>query len=570
MPSDALSGIQNALSGNSSNSNKYGAAISSIFDKRTNELPNIIYAFRNGRTESVGNEDPTYFGFYIDIHSTNSEAKDIENPFTGLRANPLFYFPEEGSLNVETGSMAIRNDGKNFTKLESDPSEASAIQYLNHFGNETLDDDYEEKWSNSVPLKNRANSTIDGIKPDVTDINRGYYLAEFKNLLNLILTQSPWTFKEIDGLNSLWDASYKHSVAESVITIKCEESVDLRITKLAHYYKMLSWDSFNNRKILPHNLEQFSMDLYLMDLRFLKSGVDTSGINIGLGFGPNAFYDDTFSAQINFGGIGFRCVGCTFDFSGFLDSYSSGVKSSVSDSSFQPQFKIKIKRVLPATHFGDQSFGFASLGEPNSFVTTSITSALNGALNLGPFTGGVTRVLTAAKNKLANILGTPQRLLNDALQGVQQNFESGVNNFLGENGLKINPYGPSISVEDVVNGRRVTPLNSDVFEGTDIRTALPINVDMFTGIDNRKAPKITRDEFTGADNRKAPPIKNDIFPGKSSQYASPIKTDVFVNNTTKSTGSIKFDVFPGDSTVSSIVNQRKQGGKITSQNPYKS
>ena len=83
MPSDALSGIQNSLSGNSSNSNKYGAAISSIFDKRTNELPNIIYAFRNGRTESVGNEDPTYFGFYIDIHSTNSEAKDIENPFTG-------------------------------------------------------------------------------------------------------------------------------------------------------------------------------------------------------------------------------------------------------------------------------------------------------------------------------------------------------------------------------------------------------------------------------------------------------------------------------------------------------
>ena len=48
--------------------------------------------------------------------------------------------------------------------------------------------------------------------------------------------------------------------------------------------------------------------------------------------------------------------------------------------------------------------------------------------------------------------------------------------------------------------------------------------------------------------------------------------DTQVNTSVKKfgTGSIKFDVFPGDSTVSSIVSQRKQGGKITSQNPYKS
>jgi hypothetical protein len=571
MPTDALSGNSNLTSGYRSKSNDYGASIASIFDKRTEDLPNIIYAFRNGRTESVGNEDPTYFGFYLDIHSTESESKGVLNPFTGLRGSPLFYFPEnDGSLNFETGLMATKNDGKNFKTLTSDPNEASAIQFLNHFGNETLADEYEEIWSNSVPLKNRANSTIDGLKPDSGEINRGYYLAEFRNILNSILAKTPWTFKEIDGLNSLWENSYKSKVTEAVLTIKCDETVDLRVTKLAHYYKMLSWDSYNNRKVLPHNLEQFSMDVYLMDLRFLKSGAaDTSGINIGLGFGSNALYDSTFSAQINFGGIGFRCMGCTFDFSGFLDNYTSGVKTTIADSSFQPSFKIKVKRVLPATYFGDQSFGYAALGEPNSFVTTSLTSALNGALDLGPFTGGVTRVLTAAKNKLSNILGTPQRLLNDALRGVQQGFENGVNNFLGENGLKISPYGPSISVEDLVNGRRAPKLTSDVFTGTDINTHAPIQNDMFPGVDTRVGRPIRRDEFTGADSRVAKPINTDMFPGKSSPKTSSIKTDVFSNIKPAQPSSIKFDVFSGDVPVSALVNQRRQGGKITSQNPYK-
>jgi hypothetical protein len=572
MPSDALSGNSNLTSGYRSKSNDYGISVSSVLDKRPDELPNIMYAFRNGRTESVGNEDPTYFGFYIDIHSTESEAKGIENPFTGLRANPLFYFPDtEGNLNVDTGFMSTKNDGKqNFKSLASNPSEASAIQFLNHFGNETLEDEYEEIWSNSVPLKNRANSTLDGIKPDSSELNRGYYLAEFRNILNLILAKTPWVFKEIDGINSLWENSYKHNTTEATLTIKCEETVDLRITKLAHYYKMLSWDSFNNRRVLPHNLSQFSMDIYLMDLRFLKSSVDMGGINIGLGFGSNAMYDNSFSAQINFGGIGFRCMGCTFDFSGLLDSYSSGVKSNITDSSYQPSFKIKVKRVLPASYFGDQSFGYATLGEPNSFVTTALSSALNGALNLGPFTGGVTRVLTAAKNKLANILGTPQRLLNDALQGVQQNFEAGVNNFLGDNGLKISPYGSAVSVEDLVNGRRTSPLTGDIFPGSDSRTAPRITQDIFPGVDNRKANPIRRDEFTGVDNRTTDPIKTDMFPGKTVQQKSPIKMDVFTGSTKTEKGSIKFDVFPGDGSVSALVNQRKQGGKISSQNPYKS
>lgn len=555
MASDALSGIFNTPSGNRSNNNRYGANIASVFDKRTNELPNIIYAFRNGRTESVGNDDPTYFGFFIDIHSADSEAKEIQNPFTGLRANPLFYFPKtEGALNVETGLMTSLNDGKNFTKLIGDPSEASAIQYLNHFGNESLEDEYEETASGAVPLKNRANDTLDGIRPDNTDINRGYYLTEFKNILNLILIQSPWVFKEIDGLNSLWENSYRAKAEEMAVTIKCEESVDLRITKLAHYYKMLSWDSFNNRRVLPHNLEQFSMDIYMMDLRFLKSGTADGGINIGLGLGTSTAYDPTFSAQINFGGIAFRCMGCTFDFSGFLDNYTSGTKASTPDTSFQPSFKIKIKRVLPATYFGDQSFGYASLGEPNSFTTTAITSALNGALNLGPFTGGVTRVLSAAQRKLANILGTPQRLLNDAIRGVQQGFESGVNSALSNPPLSQSPWKKQ-TVEQLIGERKIgSKITVDQFEGKDIRTAPPINTDLMPGIDTRTAL----------------PINKDLFPGKNPNTPQKISTDVFPGSSPIPKTSLKKDLFPGDKPIATLINQRKQSGKITSQNPYKS
>jgi hypothetical protein len=542
---------------------KSRSAVSSILDKDTKSLPNIIGAFRNGRTDQVGYDDPTYFGFAIDIHSTEEEAKGTYNPWTGLRGSPLFYLPTwaTAGLNKDSGIMAKNDTGKNFPELLADASEACAIQYLNSFGLDLAEtpDEFEP---NRVILNSAAATLANGKRPG-GKLNRGFYLMEFIKILNLIQDKTPWIFKEVDGISELWKASHEATDLKPVsLGITCDETVDLRITRLAEAYRMLSYDAFNHRKVLPPNLEKFSMDVYFIDLRFLRNAKNTSdGSNPLIGGGGAIDYDNEFSAQVNFGGIAFRCFGCKFDFSNLLES-STAVKSSLSDSSgFQPKFKINIDKVMPASYFGDLAFGTKGLTEDINFMDGGMGNALGGALDLGPFTGGITRVLSAGRRALTNILGKPQRALNDALLGIERKFDAYIDKTLDESGLSSRPFDrwTPTTLESVVAERGGSVASEDLYPGT-----------VFQQIQQRKAGgKISRDMFPGTDNRTTLPIKNDIFPGKDTRTKAPIKNDIFPGPSTQPTGNIDNDVFPGDVPISYVLNQRKSGGKITSQNPFK-
>jgi hypothetical protein len=535
---------------------KTNSGVSAILDRNTKNLPSIIWSFRNGRKTSVGYDEPTYFGFAIDIHSQPAEATGIFNPYTGLRANPLFYQPEWAGLPTNgSGKMDANNTDDRFPELTSNVNEANAIQYLNSFSL-PLSKDADLRSSKGLLLKTKADGLTETKLTQeyggLDALNRGYYLMEFIKTLNYIQDKTPWVMKELDGIQNLWKATlpgYDYKPVE--LSLTADESVDLRITKLADSYRLATYDSFNGRKILSPNLEKFSMDIYLMDMRFIKDGVGSDSI-INLGVSGSATYDETFSAQVSFGGIAFRCMGCTFDFSKFFDQTTS-YKNSISDTNFQPKIGIKVDRVIPATYFGDKSFGTSGFGEENADIAGFLGGALGGALNLGPFTGGVTRVLDAGRRSLTNILGTPQRALNDALLGVTRRFDAAVDNFLGNSRLSSRPFEKK-SVESLLGERKsVQPINNDLFEGSEPRTAPPINKDLFEGSEPRTAPPINKDLFEGRDIRTKLPIRSDVFPGKDIKTANKIRQDVF----------------PGDVPIMKAINQRKVGGKITSQNPLK-
>ena len=531
----------------SSASDKKSASISSIFDKNLKSLPNIISTFRKARLET-GYDEPAYFGFAIDIHSQTTEATNMFNPWTGLRANPLFYLPEWVNLKGDGSGITDVNDGENFSKLLENAYEACAIQYLNSFSL-PLDKTYDELAANNLILSSAANSLSGPLRPG-GDLNRGFYLMEFIKVLNSIQEKSPWTFKELDGIPNLWKATqpnYDYKPVE--LTLTAQETVDLRITRLAETYRMASFDSFNGRKILPPNLERFSMDVYFIDLRFLKHA-NAESILSG-GNGPD--YSSDFSGQINFGGVAFRCYGCKFDFSNLLENASQAKSSIGENSGFDTKVKIVVDRVLPATYFGDKAFGIAGFENSEDSGETKLRNTVGGALNLGPFTGGVNRVIESGRRALTNILGAPQRALNDALLKTQRRFEGAVSDALGDSPLSSRPFEKK-EIETLLNERKTGGgIKQDVFPRVDNRTANPIKNDIFPGVDTRKANPIKRDEFTGVDVRKAAPIRNDVFPGVSSKTA----------------GKINQDVFPGDTPVLTIINQRKTGGKINSQNPYK-
>lgn len=513
-------------------------------DTGTKAIPSIIDRFRKGRL-SIGYDEPTYFGFAIDINSQSAEADGLYNPYTGLRGSPLFYLPKWANIESDTGKMDV-NNGENFEALNAAADEASAIQYLNSFTlplSETKDD----YLPNEVLLRSKSNESVQ--KPAADTINRGYYLIEFIKVLNSIQEKTPWVFKELEGLSSLWKAGRSGQDFKAVeITLTCEETVDLRVTRLAELYQLLSYDSYNGRKVLPPNLEKFSMDVYYLDLRFLKHAAVEGTFADGK---TTPDYDQEFSGQVNFGGIAFRCFGCRFDFSSFLEN-ATQVKSTTGETSFQPKIKIIIDRVMPASYFGDKSFGIGGFVDDEDSGSLTLGNALGGALNLGPFTGGVNRVLEAGRRTLTNILGAPQRALNDALLGIQRRFEGAVDNLLGQGPLNSRPFEKK-DIETLLNERKASPISNDIFPGVDNRKANPIKNDIFPGVDIRKTNPIKRDEFLGKDVRTTRPIKNDVFPGASTQPS----------------GKIRQDVFPGDKPVLTVINQRKAGGKINSQNPYK-
>jgi len=529
-----------------------------VNDKATRSLPNIIQSFRNSRL-STGYDEPTYFGFALDIHSQLSEAKGTINPYTGLKANPLFYLPEWAKMSSDGSGITEVNTGKNFPELLANASEACAIQYLNSFSLK-LSQTKDEILPKNLLLNSAATSTITN-RP-AGRLNRGFYLMEFIKTLNSIQEKSPWAFKELDGIPNLWKACQAGYKFEPItLTITGDETVDLRLTRLAEAYRLLSYDSFNGRKVLPPNLEKFSMDIYFMDLRFLKNG-ENVGLNINLGFGgPSAQYDETFSGQVNFGGIAFRCMGCKFDFSEFLEN-STQTKSSTGESSsnLQPKIKIIVDRVMPATYFGDKAFGTAGFFDDEA-GSNPLFGGLGGALDLGPFTGGITRVLSAGRRALTNILGAPQRALNDALLGLERQFDAGVDGALSNGPLNSRPF-EKFSPTDltaVTKERGANPINDDVYVGSQLTILMQRKV----------GGKIKKDTFPGKDTRTTLPIKNDIFPGKDTRTAAPIKNDMFPGKDITPIGKINNDIFPGDVPIMKAVNQRKVGGKITSQNPLK-
>lgn len=110
-------------------------------------------------------------------------------------------------------------------------------------------------------------------------INRGYdvkaeYLKQFVELFKKINQQTPWFFQSIEGLDEAWKHLYQEADfkpvlgADRKITINClDESVDMRMTALMDLYRKACFDWPNRREIVPMNLRQFKVSVYVYEGR---------------------------------------------------------------------------------------------------------------------------------------------------------------------------------------------------------------------------------------------------------------------------------------------------------------
>lgn len=135
----------------------------------------------------------------------------------------------------------------------------------------------------SDPAQSQSASTLDAsalsylkkVAPSRAD-----YLLKFANTLNDIQTQRHYFFQSIEGLDGIWKMGSKFMSGdpyrggeESKITIKCLESVDLKTTSIMALYRNALLDMKMRRIILPRNLREFTVTIYIQEIRNFKAVV---------------------------------------------------------------------------------------------------------------------------------------------------------------------------------------------------------------------------------------------------------------------------------------------------------
>lgn len=134
----------------------------------------------------------------------------------------------------------------------------------------TYNDIPEPLFYNEETTKMGIYSTYDYLKNNVKETYRAILLEQFISLLKELNEIFPHYIKSIDGLNELLDVSPKRGSRikkDALLTIKCYEGLDQRISTLKRLYKKVAWDDEYQRWILPDIMRYFRMDIYISEFR---------------------------------------------------------------------------------------------------------------------------------------------------------------------------------------------------------------------------------------------------------------------------------------------------------------
>ncbi len=402
-------------------------------------VANSRSAYGSGNNGVTSLDDPTYLGFSLMFDITSPLFNGATNGDSGIIPpilNPAA--TAAGDLAVSLLNGANQDQGSSDKEFPSTPS---AIAYLNKIG----------------------------------EANRAQYLKAFIQGIQEINQTRPYYFQTITGLLEAWQKSmqfnidpYTGTTGEEGITIGCLEAIDLKLTALFSLYKMAVYDSRYKRFVLPKNLREFNVYVYVQEIRKFKTVRNwLQAINPS-----NALPDTKKFTNENTSQIGFKFMECEFDagasgnvFEGVTNNggeiattqmkfkYSlmenisqfSGFDSKLDEGKAQgntdPTFKDKLKQ------FGKDQLNNLADGAIN-LVGRTVSSAIQG-VTLGNVFG--------VRNELLGTISNPQGLINAAIgaavqsgdppaetQGGKDSFQSGTSNSLGE----ANPPNQTLSGTD--------------------------------------------------------------------------------------------------------------------------
>lgn len=134
------------------------------------------------------------------------------------------------------------------------------------------------QYNHATGMLNRTKTDFIGYyysAEDYLGINRGEYgrarlMRKIKVILKDITENFPYYFKSIEGLDKLNLINPKagYRLADDVVlTIKCYEGLDLKITQLIQMIRKVTWDDMYQRWVLPDIMRYFGMRIYVSEIR---------------------------------------------------------------------------------------------------------------------------------------------------------------------------------------------------------------------------------------------------------------------------------------------------------------
>lgn len=164
---------------------------------------------------------------------------------------------------------------------------------------------------------------------------RAKYLYTFVNGLLDIQRNTPYIFKKIQGLDTLetFDPTTGQRLKDAKIQLECYEGLSLKIRTLMELYRKAAWDDVYQRWILPENLREFKMIIYIFERRTFQTASPQ-----GEGFYNFKYSDLNADLPVK----AYECCPCEFEIkSSWKGDYSAAFEGDYENSTIS----IKVKNV---------------------------------------------------------------------------------------------------------------------------------------------------------------------------------------------------------------------------------
>ena len=201
-------------------------------------------------------DEPTYLTFRIEFNFDNSVYNSTS--YMDYLPEPLL------SLDAKKGFDSFRSPSEYYQTNTVDLSIDSLIQ------------EYEYAFNQSNSIYNNVDySTYDYLRNALGESRRADMLFLFINSLKDVQEHYPYYFQSIEGIGNLLKVNPTDGIrlkdGENILTIKCLEGLDLKITQLLQLYKNVVWDEVYQRWMLPDMMRYFNMKIYISEIRLFHT-----------------------------------------------------------------------------------------------------------------------------------------------------------------------------------------------------------------------------------------------------------------------------------------------------------